>query len=179
MTMIHPPTKVLRLEICLLAPRRIVMPRKRHKPEEIVTRLRQVDVLVSQGQGIVDAIRRIGVSEVACVTSCSTAKSSTRCGRLRSSSKAGDATTIRSARMPLSATGHQHRRSSCLHYPRDRLSYADRLRRPRWRYRQPSTNIPPGPLNVARSDMRWIAPQLSDGLHCFSRFWAQSTSLAT
>jgi hypothetical protein len=73
------------------------MPRKRHKPEEIVTKLRQVDILVSQGQGIVDAIRQIGVSEVACVTSCSTAKSSTRCGRLRPSSKAGDATTIRSA----------------------------------------------------------------------------------
>ena len=41
------------------------MPRKRHKPEEIVTKLRQVDVLVSQGQGIVDAMaRQIGVSEV-------------------------------------------------------------------------------------------------------------------
>jgi len=37
---------------------------ERHKPEEIVTKLRQVDVLVSQGQGIVDAIRQIGVSEV-------------------------------------------------------------------------------------------------------------------
>jgi transposase-like protein len=40
------------------------MPRKRRKPEEIVTKLRQVDVLVSQGQGIADAIRQIGVSEV-------------------------------------------------------------------------------------------------------------------
>ena len=40
------------------------MLRKRHKPEEIVTKLRQVDVLVSQGQGIADAIRQIGVSEV-------------------------------------------------------------------------------------------------------------------
>ncbi len=40
------------------------MPKKRHKPEEIVTKLRQVDVLVSQGQGIADAIRQIGVSEV-------------------------------------------------------------------------------------------------------------------
>jgi putative transposase len=40
------------------------MPTKRDKPEEIVTKLRQVDVLVSQGQGIVDAIRQIGVSEV-------------------------------------------------------------------------------------------------------------------
>ena len=40
------------------------MPKKRHKPEEIVAKLRQVDVLVSQGQNIADAIRRIGVSEV-------------------------------------------------------------------------------------------------------------------
>lgn len=40
------------------------MPRKHHKPEEIVAKLRQVDVLVSQGQNIADAIRQIGVSEV-------------------------------------------------------------------------------------------------------------------
>src|SRR5262249_6937229 len=38
--------------------------RKRYKPEEIVAKLRQVDVLVSQGQNMVDAIRQIGVSEV-------------------------------------------------------------------------------------------------------------------
>ena len=40
------------------------MPRKRHKPEEIVAKLRQVDVLVSQGMAIADAIRSICVSEV-------------------------------------------------------------------------------------------------------------------
>jgi len=40
------------------------MPRKRYKPEEIVTKLRQVDVLVSQGASMADAIRQIGVSEV-------------------------------------------------------------------------------------------------------------------
>ena len=40
------------------------MPRKRYKPEEIVTKLRQVDVLVSQGGSVVDAIRQIGISEV-------------------------------------------------------------------------------------------------------------------
>ena len=40
------------------------MARKRHKPEEIVAKLRQVDVLVSRGQNIADAIRQIGVSEV-------------------------------------------------------------------------------------------------------------------
>ena len=40
------------------------MPRKRYKPEEIVAKLRQVDVLVLQGQSLADAIRQIGVSEV-------------------------------------------------------------------------------------------------------------------
>jgi transposase-like protein len=40
------------------------MPRKRHKPEEIVAKLRQVDVLVSQGKPVADAVRDIGVTEV-------------------------------------------------------------------------------------------------------------------
>jgi putative transposase len=40
------------------------MARKRYKPEEIVAKLRQVDVLTSQGQSMADAIRQIGVSEV-------------------------------------------------------------------------------------------------------------------
>ena len=40
------------------------MPKKGHKPEEIVAKLRQVDVLVSQGQNVADAIRSISVSEL-------------------------------------------------------------------------------------------------------------------
>ena len=40
------------------------MARKRYKPEEIVAKLRQVDVLVSQGQSVVDAVRSIGVTDV-------------------------------------------------------------------------------------------------------------------
>jgi putative transposase len=40
------------------------MPRKHHKPEEIVRKLRQVDVLTSQGKSVADAIRAIGVTEV-------------------------------------------------------------------------------------------------------------------
>jgi transposase len=40
------------------------MARKRHKPEEIVVKLRQVDVLVAQGKPVADAIRSIGVTEV-------------------------------------------------------------------------------------------------------------------
>ena len=39
------------------------MANKRHKPEEIVTKLRQVDVLVGQGMNRVDAIREIGITE--------------------------------------------------------------------------------------------------------------------
>src|SRR4051794_34966345 len=42
------------------------MSRKRHKPEEIVAKLRQVDVLVAQGTPVADAIRAIGVTEVSC-----------------------------------------------------------------------------------------------------------------
>jgi transposase-like protein len=40
------------------------MSRKRHKPEEIVAKLRQVDVLVGQGSSVAEAIRAIGVTEV-------------------------------------------------------------------------------------------------------------------
>ena len=40
------------------------MSRKRHKPEEIVTKLRQVEVLTAQGQTVAEAIRSIGVTEV-------------------------------------------------------------------------------------------------------------------
>ena len=36
---------------------------KRNKPEEIVTKLRQVEVLVVQGKARIDAIREIGVVE--------------------------------------------------------------------------------------------------------------------
>jgi putative transposase len=44
--------------------RRTAMPRKRHHPEEIVAKLRQVDVLTSQGQSVANAVRSIGVTEV-------------------------------------------------------------------------------------------------------------------
>jgi len=38
--------------------------RRRRKPEEIVSKLRQGDVLVAQGTPVADAIRAIGVAEV-------------------------------------------------------------------------------------------------------------------
>jgi transposase len=36
---------------------------KRHKPEEIVSKLRQVDVLVGQGMARIDAIRQVSITE--------------------------------------------------------------------------------------------------------------------
>lgn len=38
------------------------MATKRHKPEEIVTKLRQVEVLVAQGAARVDAIREVRIT---------------------------------------------------------------------------------------------------------------------
>jgi transposase-like protein len=40
------------------------MRKKRHTPEEIISKLRQVDVLVAQGTAVADAIRSIEVTEV-------------------------------------------------------------------------------------------------------------------
>jgi len=39
------------------------MARKHHKPEEIVAKLRQVEVLIGQGKPVADAVRAIGVTE--------------------------------------------------------------------------------------------------------------------
>ncbi len=40
------------------------MSKKRHTAEEIVAKLRQVDVLTAQGRTVAEAIRQIGVTEV-------------------------------------------------------------------------------------------------------------------
>ena len=39
------------------------MPQKKHKPDEIVTKLLQVDVLISQGRSVAEAVRSIGVTQ--------------------------------------------------------------------------------------------------------------------
>ena len=39
---------------------------KRHTPEEIVSKLRQVDVMVAQGQPVAAAVKKIGVTEQSC-----------------------------------------------------------------------------------------------------------------
>ena len=42
------------------------MPRRKHKPEEIVAKLRQVDVPLSQGRPVAEAIRAVGVTPFTC-----------------------------------------------------------------------------------------------------------------
>src|SRR3954454_10947577 len=42
----------------------VTMTRKRHTAEEIVAKLRQVDVLTAQGRPVAEAVRAIGVTEV-------------------------------------------------------------------------------------------------------------------
>src|SRR5215211_1719387 len=111
------------------------MSRKRHTPEEIMAKLRQVDVLVAdvlvaQGPPVTDAIRAIGITEVGFGTSCWMARSSTPFGRRRSSSRAGDGLTTACARMPRWAIARRLRRCSGQLSRPGRLRSPDRLRRP-------------------------------------------------
>ncbi len=59
-----PPEKWSSLKYGFYPRRTTTMARKRHTAEEIVTKLRQVDVLTAQGRPVADAIRSIGVTEV-------------------------------------------------------------------------------------------------------------------
>ena len=92
------------------------MPKKRFSAEQIVTVLRQIEVLMSQGKAAPVACREAGISQQSCATSASTGKSSTACRRLLSSSSNGATTTTRSDRTHLWTTGHphlEHRRQQC------------------------------------------------------------------
>jgi len=101
------------------------MPKKRHKAEEIVAKLRQVEVLTAQGKPVAESIRSIGVTEVSFATSYSTAKSFTPCKKPKSSSKAGGVTTTPCANTHRSVTNRQLQRR-CY----GRLRYPVQLRRP-------------------------------------------------
>jgi transposase-like protein len=41
----------------------MVMARKHHKPEEIIGKLREAEVLIAQGRSVAEAARAIGVTE--------------------------------------------------------------------------------------------------------------------
>jgi hypothetical protein len=131
--------------------------RKRHTAEEIVAKLRQVEVLTAQGRTVAEAIRSIGVTEVSSATSCSTARSSIRSRKPRSSSRAGASTTTPFDHTPHWATSRPHPRFSY-----GRLRFPDRLRRPPrpWRHAQSCANVQPGPPHGGRSRPAQAPPSL-------------------
>jgi putative transposase len=40
------------------------MPKKRYRPEEIIGKLREADILISQGKKVVEVIKTLGVTDV-------------------------------------------------------------------------------------------------------------------
>ena len=40
------------------------MPKKRYRPEEIISKLREADVLISQGKKVVEVFKALGVTDV-------------------------------------------------------------------------------------------------------------------
>ena len=58
--------------------------KKAHPPEEIVAKLRQVEVLAAQGKSVAEAVRSIGVTEQSCATSCRGPRCSPRSAKRRS-----------------------------------------------------------------------------------------------
>ena len=53
------------------------MPRKRYTPEEILQHLRTVELDTGKGLAVLDACRKLGITEHKCVTSFSMASCST------------------------------------------------------------------------------------------------------
>ena len=61
------------------------MPRKGSRPEGIIAKLREADVLLGQGKKVAEVVKALGVSEVTYSgTSCWIGRSSTAYGRRRS-----------------------------------------------------------------------------------------------
>ena len=40
------------------------MPKKRYRPEDIIAKLREADILISQGKTVAETIKHLGVSDV-------------------------------------------------------------------------------------------------------------------
>ncbi len=80
------------------------MCRKRYKPEQIISLLREAEVGLSQGRKVVEVCRSLGISEQSSETNYSTVKSSTHSRRQRySSSNGGSTNTVR----PHSSLGYR------------------------------------------------------------------------
>jgi hypothetical protein len=84
------------------------MARKRLLAEQIVTKLRQIEVLQGQGKTIAMACREVGTTEQNSGTNVSTGKSSTVSGKPKWSSRTGAFTTTQNVRTRPWDTDRQH-----------------------------------------------------------------------
>ena len=57
------------------------MARKRYTAEEIIGQLRTIEIELGKGLGVVEACRKLGITEQNCGMNCPTANSSMRCTR--------------------------------------------------------------------------------------------------
>ena len=93
------------------------MARKRLAAEQIVTKLRQIEVLQGQGKTIAMACKEAGTTEQNSGMNASMGRSSTVSGKHRSSSRSGAFTTTRSVRTRHWDTGHLHHSQSQQNQP--------------------------------------------------------------
>ena len=106
------------------------MARKRLAAEQIVTKLRQIEVLQAQGKTIPVACKEAGTAEQSFETNVSTAKFSTVSRKPKWSLRNGVFTIIQSTPTPPSATGRQHHsqsRQSRPHSTRPQIRYGGNL----------------------------------------------------
>ena len=88
------------------------MARKRLAAEQIVTKLRQIEVLQAQGKTIAVACKESGTTEQSSGTNASMAKSSTVSRKPKWSLRNGGITTTPNVRTHHSAIGRQHHSQS-------------------------------------------------------------------
>jgi len=86
------------------------MARKRYTAEEIIGQLRTIEIELGKGLAVVEACRKLGITEQNCGMNCSTANSSTRCRRRGSSWKGGANATIHTAGIMRWGIGHPPQR---------------------------------------------------------------------
>src|SRR5215831_19612646 len=89
------------------------MAQKRYTAEETIGHLRTIEIETGKGFGIAEVCRKLGLTEQNCGMNCSTANSSIRCTKPKSSWNAGDVTIIRTAHIMHWGIGHRPQRPAC------------------------------------------------------------------
>ena len=86
------------------------MARKRYTAEDIIGQLRTIEIDLGKGSAVLEACRKLGITEQTYGMNCSTANSSIRCTRRGCSWKDGANATARNARIVRWGIGHPPQR---------------------------------------------------------------------